>query len=182
VSGAWAFRSLETARLRLRAFAEPDLDDIERIFSDHETLRYWSGKPVQNRAQAEALLQRELDLAARDDVLTWGLALRTSDRLIGKFTLFNYSAQNRRAEVGYILDREHWGEGYMSEVMERIIAHAFNELGLHRLEADTDPDNRPSLALLEKFGFQREGLFRDRWLLGESWADSVMLGLINSRH
>ena len=62
--------------------------------------------------------------------------------------------------------------------MECMLDFAFNELDLHRLEADSDPDNQASLALLEKFGFQREGLFRERWWIDGRWCDSVMLGLI----
>jgi RimJ/RimL family protein N-acetyltransferase len=80
--------------------------------------------------------------------------------------------------VGYILDRRHWNKGYMSEAMARMIDHAFNDLNLNRLEADTDPGNTASLALLERFGFRREGLFRQRWLVHGKWHDSVMLGLL----
>ncbi|HSM68108.1 MAG TPA: GNAT family protein, partial [Xanthomonadales bacterium] len=58
------------------------------------------------------------------------------------------------------------------------IDHAFNGMGLHRLEADTDPANTGSLRLLERLGFQREGLFRQRWRVYGQWQDSVMLGLL----
>jgi ribosomal-protein-alanine N-acetyltransferase len=53
---------------------------------------------------------------------------------------------------------------------------------LHRIEADTDPENLPSLALLEKFGFEREGFFHERWHVHGKWHDSVMLGLMESRY
>ena len=49
---------------------------------------------------------------------------------------------------------------------------------LDRLEADIDPDNAASLALLRKFGFREEGRFRERWLLGEEWRDSIMMALL----
>ena len=60
-----------------------------------------------------------------------------------------------------------------------VIDFAFNTLNLHRIEADVDTENAGSLALLEKLGFQREGLFRERWFVYGKWQDSVMLGLIN---
>ncbi len=69
----------------------------------------------------------------------------------------------------------------MHQAMDAVIGIAFNELGLHRLEADVDPGNTGSLALLEKLGFEREGLFRDRWYINKHWSDSVMLGLLNPR-
>ena len=62
--------------------------------------------------------------------------------------------------------------------MSAMVTFAFDDLGLHRLEADTDPGNTGSLRLLEKLGFRQEGLFRDRWFVYEEWQDSVMLGLL----
>jgi RimJ/RimL family protein N-acetyltransferase len=66
----------------------------------------------------------------------------------------------------------------MSEALSAVLNYAFDELDLHRVEADVDPDHAASLALLNKFGFAREGLFRDRWFVHEEWHDSVMLGLL----
>ena len=67
----------------------------------------------------------------------------------------------------------------MHQALDAVIDFAFTTLKLHRLEADVDPDNAGSLGVLEKLGFEREGLFRDRWLLYGKWVDSVMLGLLN---
>ena len=66
----------------------------------------------------------------------------------------------------------------MTEVMSSMIDFAFDELDLHRLEADSDTENTGSLALLEKLGFQHEGLFRQRWRVYGEWQDSAMLGLL----
>ena len=114
--------------------------------------------------------------------MSWGIALPDSNLLIGKICLFQISEQNRRAEIGYLLNRRQWGKGYMTEAMVFVLAYAFEGLGLHRIEADTDPENLPSLALLEKFGFAREGLFHDRWYVHGKWHDSVMLGLLASTY
>jgi RimJ/RimL family protein N-acetyltransferase len=53
---------------------------------------------------------------------------------------------------------------------------------LHRIEVDTDPDNLASLALLDRFGFTREGYFRDRWRVHGAWHDSVMLALLEDEY
>jgi len=98
--------------------------------------------------------------------------------LIGKCILFQFNHENHRAEIGYILNRNYWRRGYMFQALEAVIDFAFGTLKLHRLEADVDPDNAGSLGVLEKLGFEREGLFRDRWLQNGEWVDSVMLGLV----
>jgi RimJ/RimL family protein N-acetyltransferase len=169
---------LHTARLRLRPLTMDDSEAFFDIFSDVETMQYWSGEPISEQHEAETLVREDLDWSKEGMCMVWAVALPDSNRLIGKFILFQFSEQNRRAEVGYILDRRHWGRGYMSEVMASVLDYAFNVLELHRLEADTDPENTASLAILEKFGFQREGLFRQRWHVYGKWLDSVMLGLL----
>jgi len=162
----------------LRPISMRDCEAFFDIFSDAETLRYWSGEPISKPGEAESLVRRELEFSESGSCITWGIALPDSNRLIGKITLFQFSDQNRRAELGYLLNRRYWGMGYMSEVMECVLDYAFDVLKLHRLEADTDPENSASLAVLEKFCFQREGMFRQRWYVCGKWLDSVMLGLL----
>ena len=169
---------MRTERLLLRPLEMSDSGAFLDIFSDAETLLYWSREPISSIAEAESLVQQDIEWSASDDCICLGVALADSNLLIGKITLFQLSEQNRRAEIGYVLDRRQWDKGYMTEALGWLLTHAFDEMKLHRLEADTDPDNLPSLALLEKFGFSREGLFRDRWWVHGKWHDSVMLGLL----
>ena len=67
---------------------------------------------------------------------------------------------------------------YVRLMRAAMLETAFEAFELHRLEADIDPDNAASLALLRKFGFREEGRFRERWLLGEEWRDSIMMALL----
>ena len=85
---------------------------------------------------------------------------------------------NRHAEIGFILAREHWGKGFAQEAVRRVLAFGFGDMGLHRVEADVDPANEASLALLEKLGFRREGYLHERWFTFGAWKDSVILGLL----
>jgi len=139
---------------------------------------YWSKEPIASLEEADSLIQKEIEWPSKEQCFNWAIALPDSNLLIGKICLFQISERNRRAEIGYLLNRRHWGKGYMSEAMAFVLEYAFEVLGLHRIEADTDPQNQPSLALLEKFGFVREGLFPDRWYVHGKWHDSVMLGLL----
>ncbi|HEX5693154.1 MAG TPA: GNAT family protein, partial [Arenimonas sp.] len=70
------------------------------------------------------------------------------------------------------------GRGLAREGVGLALAHAFLSLGLERVEADVDPRNEPSWRLLEHFGFQREGLLRHRWRVGNEFADSWIYGLL----
>ena len=174
----WPFRSLESPRLHLRPLASGDAQSYLDIFSDAEAMQFWTGEPIDSIDEARELLDRDLEWVKSGAALCWGIALPESDRLIGKISLYLFSRQNRRAEIGYILDRSYWGRRLMSEALAAVLDFAIIELRLHRIEADVDPDHAASLALLSKFGFRHEGVFRDRWRVHGKWHDSVMLGLL----
>jgi len=174
----WPFRRLATPRLKLRRLETGDAAAYLGIFSDTETMRFWSGEPIDTLDEAREMLDRDLEWVASGAALCWGIARPENDRLVGKISLYLFSRQNRRAEVGYILDRAYWGRGLMFEALTAVLDFTFDELALHRIEADVDPHHAASLALLEKLGFAREGRFRDRWRVHGKWHDSVMLGLL----
>ncbi len=98
--------------------------------------------------------------------------------LIGTCALASLSFRHRRAEVGFILRRDRWGQGLASDALAVLFGFCFDRLGLHRLEADVDPDNARSLRVLERLGFQREGRLRDRWNTYGTPRDGIFLGLL----
>jgi RimJ/RimL family protein N-acetyltransferase len=141
-------------------------------------MKYWCAPPIAEVGDALEVLRKDVESDARGNSLCWAVTLKGEDELIGKCILFQFSHENHRAEIGYILNRNYWRRGYMLQALEAVIDFAFGTLKLHRLEADVDPENAGSLGILEKLGFEREGLFRDRWLSYGEWVDSVMLGLV----
>ncbi len=170
--------NIVTERLLLRPIQIDDTPAMHEIYSDPETMRYWSELAARDKAESRARVQADIDWVAEGKALLWAITMAHSGEVIGKCTLFYFNEQNQRAEIGYVLNRKHWRGGLMSEACTGLIDHAFGALGLHRLEADTDPDNTASIALLERLGFQREGLFRQRWRVGDAWVDSLMFGLL----
>ena len=82
------------------------------------------------------------------------------------------------AYMGYYAVSEHSGKGYMKEGMMQVINLAFSEMGLHRLEANIQPENTSSLALVQSLGFQREG-YSPRYLkIGDEWRDHERWALL----
>lgn len=172
---------LETNRLLIRCLHMDDAVAMLEILSDEETVRYWGRPMMTELQQAEAYTRENLCWMDDGHCLYWGLEEKASGKMIGTCTLFKLDCSNRRGEIGYMLNRGYWHQGFMSEALESVIAYAFTALNLHRLEADTDPENAASIRVLERFGFEREGLFRERWLVNGVWCDSLMFGLISDQ-
>lgn len=92
--------------------------------------------------------------------------------LVGVFNLSQIFMSNfKSAYLGFYVSADHQGQGYMSEGLALVLRHAFRTLKLHRIEANIQPGNRTSLALVERRGFREEG-FSPRYLkVGGRWRD-----------
>lgn len=169
---------LETSRLRLRTLVGGDIPALFAIFSDPETMRYWSRPAMTAVEEADGFL-REIERHAEDGSLfQWGIARREDDLVIGTCTLFRIDREHRRCELGYILRRDHWGAGLANEALQALVDHAFSAMGLHRLEADIDPRNAASIRSVERLGFKCEGHLRERYFVAGEIQDSLIYGLL----
>lgn len=172
--------TLPASRIRLRRLGEGDIGALFEVFSHPQVMRYWSRPPYESEDDARILLE-SIERGAHDGrLLQWGIARLQDDRVIGTCTLAGICHENGRAEVGFALGRPHWGQRYANEALTVALDHAFGTLRLHRIEADVDPRNTPSLRTLERLGFVREGYLRQRWAVGGERQDSVLLGLLAS--
>lgn len=169
---------LEGDRIRLRAFRDGDADALYTIYSDPVVMRYWSYPAWTDGAQAEQYLVRVRAAQVDEGVHAWAIANRASDVLVGTMTLWHIDPTHGRAEVGYALGAQQWGNGYACEALRLAITHAFEALQLRRIEADVDPRNQASCRLLERVGFIREGLLRQRWTVAGELQDSAVHGLL----
>jgi [ribosomal protein S5]-alanine N-acetyltransferase len=176
---ATSLPTVHTERLALRWLTPADTPALYEIFSDPDVTRYWSCPPLADRAAADALLAEIHELFARRSLFQWGIARRSDNLVVGTCTLAALTHAHRRAEIGFALGRRHWGQGYIAEALPRLVDFAFRELGLHRLEADVDPRNHPSIRALERLGFQREGYLRERYHVNGEVQDAIMCGLLD---
>jgi len=170
--------TLSASRLDLRWLTREDAPALLAIFGDDDVMEFWSSPPLADMLAATALMDEIHRFFAARELFQWGICPRQTNQVIGTCTLLNIDLTHRRAELGIALARSAWGCGYATEALELLIGFAFQTLGLHRLEADIDPENERSLRLFESQGFVREGHLRERWHhLGEL-RDTILLGLL----
>lgn len=172
------YPELITERLRLRKPRLEDAEQIARIYSHPETSRYIGYSTTPDVPKMVEKLKNDLETSARGEGFRWMLCERGDDTPLGSAGLFHWSQPNRRAEIGYVLDAGQWGRGLMKEVMPALLRFGYEEMRLHRIEARVDPRNTASLRVLDRAGFQREGVLRESFFEGEHFCDSVVLSLL----
>lgn len=181
-SYAWGERlpTLCAERIELRALSVADVPALFELFGDPAVTRYWSWSAFERIEQAADLFAQIERGFADKAIFQWGIADRANGRVIGTTTLYQLDWRHQRGEIGFALRRDRWGQGLAGEAVARVIDFAFDELDLHRLEADADPRNAGSLKLLEREGFRREGLLRERYHVNGEIQDAALLGLLRS--
>jgi RimJ/RimL family protein N-acetyltransferase len=170
--------TLDAPRLRLRHPRAADAEALFEIFGCNETLRYWSHEALPDLDAMRDYIARIETFCAERTLFQWIAADRGSDRAVGTVTLAAWDRTHRHAEIGFTLNRAWQGRGLAAEAVAAALRFGFDAMDLRRVEADVDPDNGASLRLLERLGFRREGLLRQRWFTFGAWHDTVWLGLL----
>jgi RimJ/RimL family protein N-acetyltransferase len=170
---------LHTDRLALRPIAWTDLDPYHALMSNASAATLTKRAAHTSMRESEARLRRGLLEQEQGGLMTWAITRRGDDAMIGLVGLCRFAPSHRRAEASYELLREHWGQGLASEALARLVRHAFEDLGLHRVEGHVDPDNAHSVRVLERTSFVREGLIRGNYLFDGRYYDTVIYGRTN---
>lgn len=163
----------ESERLRFRPQRMEDAAALHEAYRDEALMRYWSSGPHATIDDTEAYIADDLAAADRRK---WVFAPDGGGGAIGAVTAS--VARPGVVEIGYILRRDQWGRGYAREAVARLLDLLFVEEGRRRVFADTDPENEPSIRLLQSLGFRREGLLLGEWETHIGVRDSVIWGLL----
>lgn len=155
-----AFPTLETDRLILRQVTNDDANSLLTYLSDMDVMKYYGLEPFSSIDDALDEIAWYQSLFEKGTGIRWGISLKGQDDIIGSCGFLNRAAAHCRAELGYELNKEHWGKGIASEAIKTIIAYGFEQMHLQRIQALIEIPNIPSQKLLERQGFIREGLLR----------------------
>ncbi len=146
-----------TERLVLRAYQTTDLHQLHAVlYSDEAAMRLLGGP--RDLAGTRAALERSMTQQDHGGFSFWPVIERESGLLIGEAGLFPLSPDGPDVALGYAFGGGHWGRGYATEAARAVLAEAFGPLGMERLVAITREANAGSRHVLEKLGFELEGL------------------------
>jgi RimJ/RimL family protein N-acetyltransferase len=172
---------IETPNLLLRPFEESDFDAVHAYASDPNATRYmWWGP--NSEVDTRSFIRRAIEVMRSPDSgeNEFAIVERASSRLLGACGLNTPGRQSRVFEIGYLLSSDFWRRGYGSEAVEHLMAFGFDSLDAHRIFALIDPENRASIALIEKLGFRLEGHQKSDTLIRGEWRDTLVYAVLES--
>jgi [ribosomal protein S5]-alanine N-acetyltransferase len=177
-----AFPILETPRLLLRELTLNDAEAVYRIRSDYQVTIYNLGEPYTRIDQAISLIESIREGFEAHLELRWGITLKPSPTVIGMCGYNYWMRDHYRGSVGYDLARAYWGKGIMPEAIRAVVEFGFQRMRLNRIEADVLAENNASIRVLEKVGFVREGVLRERDFERGAFRDLVLYGLLKREY
>ncbi len=167
---------LETARLLLREYILSDADNYFKLKSCPEVWKYSTNSVITDKEASTR------DLAVISSYSKSGsgfcaLILKETGEYIGEAGVLSINQNVNRCVIGYNLLPAFWGRGLATEISKALVAYAFDNLEMERVEALALKDNRGSCRVLEKSGLLMEGVLRHFTRINGVYADVCYYGM-----
>ncbi|MDK8184035.1 GNAT family protein [Paenibacillus sp. UMB4589-SE434] len=161
------------------------LDDAESLLhlrmSNRQFLQPFEPLHAENHytlGEQQKLLASKVKAAEAGQAYAFGIFSSSGHQLIGKIELSAIArGPLQNANIGYYLDQHHNGKGYATAAVSYCVNYAFDQLGLHRIQAGVMPRNIPSKRVLEKAGFRQEGLALRYLNINGVWEDHALFAI-----
>lgn len=174
----------ETERLVLRDAELRDAEGIHRYAGDARVCQYLFWGPNTPEGTREKLQHRVVEQQVNPARRAFELLIveKATGEVIGGVGLRVADTSALDADLGYVLARAKWGQGIVLEACEKLLEVAFGWLGLHRVWASTDGENRASQRVLEKLGLRREAHFVQNEHVKGHYRDTLIYALTETEY
>jgi ribosomal-protein-alanine N-acetyltransferase len=176
------FPLLETERLLLRQLVEADAPALFEYFRDPEYTQFVSFDMHTSVDQTRGFITLMSNMYQQKDSIRWGIELKESKHLIGTTGLHFWKREIRCAEVGYHVGRPYWSRGFATEVLYALVDFGFHRMNLNRIEGRHNAGNDASGRVMEKVGFQKEGIWRQREIKYGKPVDVIQFSLLREEY
>ncbi len=154
------FPVLRTKRLLLREIMPSDIDMVFKGLSDPAVIKHFGVSFLTLEATQEQM-DWYASMIKNDSGRCWAICSLDNQVFYGVCTLNFWKKEHRKAETGYWIFPEFWGNGYVPEAMQAVVEFGFTKMNLHRISAEAEDDNAGSISVLKKLGFVYEGTMRE---------------------
>ena len=152
--------TLETDRLILRKVHMMDAADMYAYGSNEEVSEFVTWDTHQSLADTKEFIHFIVNNYENKQVAPWGIECKKNRKFIGTIDFVSWDPRHKVAEIGYVLSKEYWGEGYMTEAAKEVVKFGFENMDLERIQARCLVENTGSARVMEKIGMTFEGISR----------------------
>ena len=175
------FPSLISDRLSFRKLSIEDANDFYNLRSHPLVIQYLDREAEKSVKEVFPIIDSVENSIKNNTGIMWVICLRGKFKLIGTIGYWQTEPAHHRAEIGYLLMPDYWGQGLMDEALKTVIGYGWDSMMLHSIEARINPGNAASKKLLLKNGFEKEGYLKESYHYAGRFLDTEILSLINKK-
>jgi len=176
------FQTIETENLILRKIT-PDVCDFVFGLQEEEAIKNFFGLETDEQFAKEKERQEQGRTMYNRSFVNFQLIDKKTNQIIGACGFHTWCLDHARAEIGYNLNHDHYkGKGIMTEALKAVVQYGFEEMKLNRIEALIAPNNEPSIRLVQKLGFVKEGHLRQHYCKNNIMEDSLFFSLLKHEY
>ena len=172
---------LETDRLVLRRFT---VNDAESVFnnwaSDDEVTKYLTWPTHKSKDVSRGFMDYCVTGYANPSCYQWGIELKDTKELIGNISVVKVIDEIDSLELGWVIGRKYWGNGYTTEAALKIIGFLFDQVGANCIYAGHDVNNPNSGRVMQKAGMKFEGILRQSGRNNQGIVDMAHYSIIKA--
>ena len=171
------FAEFETNNLIFRKFNENDFPTLFEWHGSTENMGY-RRDGVKSLAETREYMEMIISEANADVCKNFWFAVvcKSNNKIIGEGILLDIP---EKAELGWLVDKNCWGNGYGTEIGNALLKYCFQELNLRRVIAACHVENHASYKLMEKIGMRREAHFIKEKFYGNEWCDRYQYAILH---
>lgn len=162
-------KALETERLTLRRITKKDAADMYEYAKNPDVSKYLTWSAHESLSYTSGYIRFLQKKYRKGEFFDWGVEIKDTGKFIGTCGFTYIDFQNKKAEIGYVLNPKYHNCGYATECVSRVIEYAFEDLGLHRIEARIMDGNIASERVIKKSGFSEEGTAADEMFIKNAY-------------
>lgn len=168
---------LDSRRLLLRPYTQGDAPEVQRLASDRRVAGPTAAIPhPYPEGAAQAWIATNADLFSSGRGVSYAITLQSTSQLVGTVSLLDVSSAHTRAEVGYWVGFDYWGQGYCAEALACLLDFGLGHFAITRFVGRCAASNLASAKVLEKCGFSREGVQVEHVFRNGRFEDMLLYG------
>lgn len=160
------------------------LDEMHKYSTNDKFYEFFEFNVFKSKTETEQYLKKLINRTKLIDgdiqAMYWFVRLKEDSKLLGSAALVNINQNRKSAEIGYGIDPNYWGKGYVLLLQNALIRYTFESLGLNRLHGLTMVDNERTISSIYAAGFKKEGILRDYYFKDNRFIDGLKYSMLKT--
>ena len=169
----------ETDRLYIRDFKPDDFDEFHKLVQNSDIYKYMPWGP-NSEEDTKNFIQMSIEQGSKEPRKSFDvpIILKETHLIVGCIGIRVSSSLHKKADIGYWIKRDLWGQGFAKEAALGLLSFGFQKLKMNKIYATADPNNPASIRVLEKIGMVKEGYLKEDMYIQGKYRDSVLMAIL----